>query len=207
MKRVKYLILAAIILAAAVYFVYVNISLGEIKVIMLDPGHGATDNGCSYAGVNEKDINYDIALRTKDQLEQLDYKVIFTHDDKEYVSPHGRSKLANRKGVDLYISIHQNAAENSDAKGIEAWFSVRNPHSKRLAEAIQASLVDNTQAEDRGVKVTASLVVVRETKMPSVLIECGFLSNPNERESLADENYRQIIAESIAQAVEDFARN
>ncbi|MBQ7093095.1 MAG: N-acetylmuramoyl-L-alanine amidase, partial [Clostridia bacterium] len=72
-------------------------------------------------------------------------------------------------------------------------------------EAIQASLVDNTQAEDRGVKVTASLVVVRETKMPSVLIECGFLSNLSERESLADQNYRQIIAESIAQAVEDFA--
>ena len=84
---------------------------------------------------------------------------------------------------------------------------MRNPHSKRLAEAIQASLVDNTQAEDRGVKVTASLVVVRETKMPSVLIECGFLSNLSERESLADQNYRQIIAESIAQAVEDFARN
>ncbi|MBQ7086700.1 MAG: N-acetylmuramoyl-L-alanine amidase, partial [Clostridia bacterium] len=58
-----------------------------------------------------------------------------------------------------------------------------------------------------GVKVTASLVVVRETKMPSVLIECGFLSNLHERESLADENYRQSIAESIAQAVDDFVRN
>ncbi|MBQ6934839.1 MAG: N-acetylmuramoyl-L-alanine amidase [Clostridia bacterium] len=207
MKRVKYLILAAIILATAVYFVYVNISLGEIRVIMLDPGHGATDNGCSYFGINEKDINYDIALRTKGQLERLGYKVIFTHDDKEYISPHGRAKLANRKGADLYISVHQNAAENSDAKGIETWFSVRNPHSKRLAEAIQTSLVDNTKSEDRGVKVTASLVVVRETKMPSVLIECGFLSNLSERELLASENYRQITAESIAHAVNDFAQN
>ena len=123
------------------------------------------------------------------------------------MSPYARAKLANRKGGDLYISIHQNAADNTDATGIETWYSIRNPRSILLAEMIQDRLIAETGAEDRGAKLTNGLIVVRETKMPSVLIECGFLSNEYERNMLNDENYRQKIAQSIAQAVDDFAVN
>ena len=196
-----------IISIAALIIWYFSASFDEINLIILDPGHGADDVGCSYDGINEKDINYDIALRLEKLLKESGYKVILTHDDSEYVSPYDRAKLANRKGGDLYISIHQNAADNTDATGIEIWYSIRNPRSMLLAEMIQKRLIAETGAEDRGAKLTNSLIVVRETKMPSVLIECGFLSNENDQNKLNDENYRQKIAESIAQAVDDFAVN
>ena len=205
MKLRKFLILGLIISIAALIIWYFSASSDEINLIILDPGHGADDVGCSYDGINEKDINYDIALRLEKLLKELDYKVVFTHDDSEYVSPYDRAKFANRKGGDLYISIHQNAADNTDATGIETWYSIRNPRSLLLAEMIQNRLIAETGAEDRGAKFTNGLIVVRETKMPSVLIECGFLSNEYERNMLNDENYRQKIAQSIAQAVDDFA--
>ena len=207
MKLRKFLILGLIIGIAALIIWYFSTSSDEINLIILDPGHGANDVGCSYDGINEKDINYDIALRLEKILNESGYKVIFTHNDSEYVSPYARAKLANRKGGDLYISIHQNAADNTDATGIETWYSIRNPRSMLLAEMIQKHLVAETGAEDRDAKLTNSLIVVRETKMPSVLIECGFLSNAYERNMLNDENYRQKIAQSIAQAVDDFAVN
>ena len=140
-------------------------------------------------------------------MKESGYKVILTHDDSEYASPYARAKFANRKGGNLYISIHQNAADNTDATGIETWYSIRNPRSILLAEMIQDRLIGDTGAEDRGAKLTNGLIVARETKMPSVLIECGFLSNKHERNMLNDENYRQKIAQSIAQAVDDFAVN
>ena len=207
MKLRKFLISGLIISIAALLIWYFSEPSDEIKLIILDPGHGADDVGCSYDDINEKDINYDIALRLKKLLNELDYKVILTHDDGEYVSPYARAKFANRKGGDLYISIHQNAADNTDAAGIETWYSLRNPRSIRLAEMIQGRLIADTGAENRGAKLTNSLIVIRETKMPSVLIECGFLSNENERDMLNDENYRQKIVTSIAQAVYDFAVN
>ena len=207
MKLRKFLILGLIIGIAALIIWYFSSSSDEINLIILDPGHGADDVGCSYNGTEEKDINYDIALRLEELLKESGYKVILTHDDSEYVSPYARAKLANRKGGDLYISIHQNAADNIDATGIETWYSIRNPRSLLLAEMIQDRLIAETGAEDRGAKLTNGLIVVRETKMPSVLIECGFLSNEHERNMLNDENYRQKIAQSIAQAVDDFAVN
>ena len=207
MKLRKFLILGLIIGIAALIIWYFSSSSDEINLIILDPGHGADDVGCSYDGINEKDINYDIALRLEKILNESGYKVIFTHNDSEYVSPYARAKLANRKGGDLYISIHQNAADNIDATGIETWYSIRNPRSLLLAEMIQNRLIGDTGAEDRGAKLTNGLIVVRETKMPSVLIECSFLSNEFERNMLNDENYRQKIAQSIAQAVDDFAVN
>ena len=207
MKLRKFLILGLIISIAALIIWYFSASSDEISLIILDPGHGADDVGCSYDGINEKIINYDIALRLEKLLKESGYKVILTHDDNEYVSPYDRAKLANRKGGDLYISIHQNAADNTDATGIETWYSIRNPRSMLLAEMIQKRLIAETSAEDRGAKLTNGLIVVRKTKMPSVLIECGFLSNEFERNMLNDENFRQKIAQSIAQAVDDFAVN
>ena len=207
MKLRKFLILGLVISIASLIIWYFSASSDEISQIILDPGHGADDVGCSYDGINEKDINYDIALRLEKLLKESGYKVILTHDDSEYVSPYARAKLANRKGGDLYISIHQNAADNTDATGIETWYSIRNPRSLLLAEMIQDRLIAETGAEDRGAKLTNGLIVVRKTKMPSVLIECGFLSNKHERNMLNDENYRQKIAQSIAQAVDDFAVN
>lgn len=207
MKLRKFLILGLIIGLAVLTIWYFSASSDDINLIILDPGHGADDVGCSYDGINEKDINYDIALRLEKLLKESGYKVILTHDDSEYASPYARAKFANRKGGNLYISIHQNAADNTDATGIETWYSIRNPRSILLAEMIQDRLIGDTGAEDRRAKLTNGLIVARETKMPSVLIECGFLSNKHERNMLNDENYRQKIAQSIAQAVDDFAVN
>lgn len=203
MKSKKYLIFAFALLVV-IFFISRFQPLGEVNTIIIDPGHGGDDGGCSYGNLLEKDINLDIATRLRDLLLEMDYNVELTRWDDTSLTPSERAELANSKGSELYISIHQNAADDTSASGIETWYSSKNPNSKGLAKAIQTSLIDSTSAKDRGARHTGKLTVVCKTKMPSVLIETGFLSNEAERTKLSQDDYRQLIAQSIADAIYDF---
>lgn len=203
MKFLKYLIWTAAVIGV-IFFIKWNQPLGDVDKIIIDPGHGGDDGGCTYGDILEKDVNFDIAARVRALLIEMDYDVEFTRGEDNYLSPYERAELANSKGAQLYISIHQNAADDTAAHGIETWYSPKNRNSKKLAEAIQTFLIDSTSAKDRGARMTNNLIVVCKTKMPSVLVETGFLSNEDERNKLMSDDYRQLIAESIAQAVADF---
>ena len=184
--------------------VYVVKERCDIKV-MLDPGHGGEDEGCSRKEVLEKDVNLQIAKAVESRLLELGYQVVFTRADDTSLTLEQRVELANAAGVDAYISIHQNACEeqSSDISGIETWYNEnKGESSKRLAQLIHNDVILYTEARDRQVIADDTLRVIRETDMPACLVETGFLSNRQEREKLCTEEYQGRIAEGIASGIE-----
>lgn len=178
----------------------------KIPLIILDPGHGGEDDGCVREDIAEKDINLCIAKAVKKNLQQMGYDVMLTREGDEAVSLEQRVQFANGKQGDIYISIHQNACEelNSDVHGIETYYcsGKEEDGSKRLASILQKGITANTEALDRETLDKEDLYVIRETNMPSCLVETGFLSNRTERELLATAEYQDQLAEAIAGSVD-----
>lgn len=178
--------------------------LPEDIVIVLDPGHGGEDEGCARNGVLEKDINLEIARAVEIKLKEKGYQVVFTREGDATRSKEERVDKANAVQGDLYISIHQNADETPEPDGMEVWYC--NEHygreSERLARLMQKFILEETEARERELVQTDSLYVIRESNMPSCLIETGFLSNAAERKKLTDSEYQEKIATGIADAVD-----
>lgn len=174
-------------------------------LIVIDPGHGGEDEGCSRAGILEKTINLQMGLALRDKLTQMGYDVIMTRDDDTSVSLEERVNAAGEARADIYISIHQNACEEDPGvKGVETWYNGtgEGENSRRLAELIHKDVLLYTDAQDRTLWEDETLYVIRETDMPSCLIETGFLSNAGERGKLCDPEYQDKIVEGIASGVD-----
>lgn len=173
-------------------------------LVILDPGHGGEDEGCAREDVLEKDINMQITDLVRIELEAKGYRVLLTHEDDNTYSCEERVEKANAEKGDVYVSIHQNAHETITPSGIEVWYSQTGygEESEHLAKLLQKYVVENTEGYDRGISETDSLYVIRETDMPSCLIETGFLSNASERRKLTDTQYQKQIAEGIADAID-----
>ena len=169
--------------------------------IILDAGHGGKDPGAVANDISEKDITLSISLKTKDLLENAGYKVAITRKEDTFLSLDDRASYANRKKANIFVSIHCNSSEDGEGKGIETFYSEYNEESaKNLAELIQNSIIEQTAAKDREVK-TANYTVLVRTKMPSVLVETGFLTNETERSLLSDDDYQKKIAQGITDGI------
>lgn len=175
----------------------------EITVV-IDPGHGGEDEGCSVGGVLEKDVNLEIAKSVRDKLREMGYQVVMTREGDQFSSTEERVRRANLEKGDLYVSIHQNACETSEPNGVEAWYcqNENGEKSRRLARLMEKYVVQFTGAQEREISETDSLYVLRETDMPSCLVETGFLTNAAERAKLTDPEYQDAIAEGIAYGVD-----
>lgn len=177
-------------------------------LIILDPGHGGTDEGAKVQSVLEKRITLTTALMTKKQLEALGYRVIMTRSRDVFLTLPRRVSIANKSKAALFVSIHYNSSPNPSAKGIEIYYfeqkgGDRTRSSKRLANQILHQMLDQTEAHSRGVR-RGNFYVVRETDMPAVLVEGGFLTNYDERFNLKDRKYLEKIAKGIAQGVHKY---
>ncbi len=219
---------------------------GRIR-IMLDPGHGGIDPGAiGEEGLQEKDVVLEIARKVRDLLQAEGYEVFLTRTGDRFVSLKKRARQANRSRVDLFVSIHANAAFNHLARGTEtfyyapasdrlAWKTAllenavlrleafadspeygnnnegnglsrgkdRLSENIRAAGCVQRRISPVTECEDRGIKA-AEFYVLKYTRMPSILVETGFLSNSQERERLADGAYRVRMAKAIARGICDY---
>lgn len=180
----------------------------EIPLIAVDAGHGGTDEGCFYGGVLEKDINLGIAQLVKQKLENLGYRVLMIRDDDSYMAKEERVKLANLRGADAYVSIHQNIYEDVSASGVEVWYDGTDEEreSARLAKLVQKYVRKKTEARQRQLRDDADFYVTGKTGMPSCLIETGFLSNEAERSLLVTGEYQEKLAAGIAEGVDLFFR-
>lgn len=179
----------------------------DTLLVVIDPGHGGEDNGCAGGGVDEKDINLELSLLLRDKLEQMGYEVLLTREGDIRRTLKERVTLANDAHADIYVSIHQNACEETtEVSGIETWYGVSScgEDSKRLARLIHNDALHYTKEEDRGLRESEELYVIREADMPSCLIETGFLSNKEDRESLMDADYQSRIVEGIASGIDLF---
>ena len=176
----------------------------EPTTIVIDPGHGGMDGGCNVGEILEKDINRMIADKVAEKLEAMGYEVMFAREGDEYIEKLERVENANKNNALLYVSIHQNFYEDSSVEGIETWYdgSDTTRDNERLAQLIQQETVKATGAVDRELISDSELCVTGKSTMPACLIETGFLSNAEERKKLCTEEYREQIAEGIANGID-----
>ncbi len=174
-----------------------------VPVVILDPGHGGEDEGCTAGGILEKDINLSIANLVKLRLEALGFQVLMTRDTDTYLSKEDRVMFANQSGADLFVSIHQNSSEDPTISGLEVWYDedgIRD--SGRLARLLEQQTLLQTGAVKRELRGDAGFHVTGQTMMPACLTECGFLTNDAERTALTSVEYQERIADGITQGID-----
>lgn len=170
------------------------------KVIAIDPGHGGMDPGAvGPRGSYEKDVVLDISLLLYDKLREAGARPVLTRSDDEFISLRGRADIANRAQADAFISIHANAVIRDIPEGTETYIT---PHHSSLdlllANLVHREVVDTIGLRDRGVK-QQNLGVLLPLRMPGVLLEVAFISNPMEERLLMDSEFQEKVAQGIVQ--------
>ena len=173
-----------------------------MKTIVIDPGHGGKDPGACAGGVREKDIALDVAKKIRAHLQAVGYGVILTRETDVFVELRDRARMANAAKADLYVSIHCNSVrDNARATGMEVYhYTHASEASKRAARVIYDKLLPVCGLRGRGVK-SQDLAVLRETAMPAVLVELGFISNPSDRAKLTNFAWQDDAAQAIADGI------
>ncbi|MBQ6170836.1 MAG: N-acetylmuramoyl-L-alanine amidase [Ruminococcus sp.] len=193
----------------------------ELPVIVLDAGHGGIDGGCTSAeGVPEKGINLDILLRLRDILEVNGYEVRVTRDSDRSIHDEGVEGIAAQKSSDMdnrlamfnesgnavCVSVHQNQFTDPKYKGAQMFYSGSNSTSEVLARALQSRFRELLQPDnDREIKLCGKeLFLCYYSDNPTVMAECGFMSNPDEAAMLNTEEYRGKVAFTLFAGINDF---
>ncbi len=176
-----------------------------MKTICIDPGHGGADPGAVNGKYHEADAALAIALIIGDTLKNWGYQVVYTRTENTTLKLSDRTNTANNAGADLFVSIHLNSFSDATANGIETLVHGNAaPLAKELAKTVQEALCGATGWKDRGVQVRNDLYVLKHTRMPAILVETGFISNPEECAKLFDtENWQKMIALQIANAISE----
>lgn len=179
-------------------------------LVILDAGHGGSNEGAQNSLVMEKRLTLTTTLYLKRYLEEAGYRVILTRNRDVFIPLPRRVAIANKTKAALFVSVHYNASHNHEVKGLEVFYyqgddAKRTTASKQLATSILSSMLHYTHAESRGVKA-GNFHVIRETTMPAVLVEGGFITNHEESTLLYDKKYLARIAKGIAHGVERYMK-
>ncbi len=183
-------------------------------LVIVDPGHGGTDGGAvGDDGTVEKNLNLSIALLLKETLEEQGIRVIMTRETDEDTDGltgfhkrqdlEQRAKLGNESGADAYISIHINASTARKDQGFQVWFGKGNTNSDQLAQSITKAVQESKICNrTRSVKqVPETLYIFRTVTVPSVLVECGFISNATDLHKLQQETFRKELCIALSKGI------
>ncbi|MEJ8554543.1 N-acetylmuramoyl-L-alanine amidase [Tepidibacter sp. Z1-5] len=181
-------------------------------LIAIDAGHGGKDPGAvsPIDKTKEKDLTLQISTLLNEKLIQNGYDTIMTRTGDTYPELKERTDIANNKDADLFISIHINAIDKTDIHGIQTLYYPNNGEfangrdNEALAKIIHAELIKQTGASDRKIVKRPNLVVIKYTEMPSVLIECGFLTNSNELKLMESKEYQDKLVEGIYKGLQKY---
>lgn len=182
-------------------------SANKKTLIVLDAGHGGSDPGTigRYTLAKEKDLTLKAIYELKDELEKNGFEVALTRTNDTRVELYQRTDFANEINANLFISIHYNSTVDSKPKGIEVFYYPDSAGVKRtFAKSIYDSLISSTGAQARGAKESTLLVIPRETKMPSTLIEMGFVSNRDEEILVQKPDYLNVQIKAIVEGVKKY---
>jgi N-acetylmuramoyl-L-alanine amidase len=177
------------------------IGLARPSVVVLDPGHGGHDNGgIPGQRLAEKVYTLDTAKRLARILRNDDIKVVLTRDFDTFVSLKERTVIANQYAGRnaLFVSIHFNAGRREGAYGIETYYN--NQRGYRPAALVHPRVVQAMGSIDRGIR-HRGYWVLRENRLPAILVECGFLTNPAEAARITDSRWRERLARAIADGI------
>lgn len=169
------------------------------RTIVVDPGHGGASTGASYGGVKESELNLSIALVLAEELRALGASVVLTRTSDTDVSLSDRAALANRLKADLFLSVHCNAHEtNLQAKGVYTAYHGGSEQGRRAAVLLKDAMVSAAGVPDMGAHDRSDLAVLRQTNMPAVLLECGYMSTPEELAQLLRPEHQQALGQGAA---------
>lgn len=192
--------------------------VGEEKTcIVIDAGHGGKDPGkIGINGEKEKDINLQIAKKLKKELEDDGIKVVLTREgedglyssnakNKKVEDMKNRCKIIDEADPIFTISIHQNSYTKKYVKGAQVFYFGQSQEGRKIAEILQKSLIEKLDKNNhRTAKANESYYLLKKTKAPTVIIECGFLSNSEEAALLADTEYQEKVAKAIQKGVQKY---
>lgn len=180
--------------------------------IVIDAGHGGRDSGAQSLQApkaQEKQLTLATALMLNSYLKSLGYQTILTRAEDYFIPLDLRSSFANSNNATLFVSVHYNAATNTQAEGIEVYYyksdnnKERTDQSKSLADKVHTRVIASTNAKSRGVK-HGNYSVIRETNMPAILVEGGFITNEKELKNIRNPEYQRKVAQGIAQGINDY---
>lgn len=180
---------------------YTRANTGNYRVF-IDAGHGGKDPGAVANGLQEKNLTLAIALKVQRLLTAQGIEVVMSRTTDKFLELREISSLANSSGADVFTSIHINSATPA-AYGIETFYYPNRAISKPVAESVQREVIKTTGAYNRGVK-TEDFHVVRETKMPSALVECGFITNKQESIKMNTNSYQELLANGIVNGITNY---
>ncbi|WAA09392.1 N-acetylmuramoyl-L-alanine amidase CwlD [Fervidibacillus albus] len=185
------------------------------RIIYIDPGHGGPDGGAEKNGAVEKEIAFSISMKLRDYLEQQGAFVLLTREQdtdladedlkslsqRKVQDLHRRAEMINESEAELFVSIHLNAIPSSKWRGAQTFYYPRYVESEIAATFIQEELIDNLENTDRKAKSLTNVYLLKAIEKPGVLVETGFLSNPDERELLMKEDYQEKVAIAIYEGI------
>lgn len=175
----------------------------SFRTVIIDPGHGGHDKGGQWGRVYEKHLALDTSIRLEAHLKKMGFNTVLTRRSDTFISLPGRMQMANKYRNAIFISVHYNYTWKQHVSGIETFY--HNANSKSLAQAVHRGMMSRVKVVDRGVKY-ARYYVIRNTKMPAVLVEGGFVSNSNERSRMKTAWFRDAVARGVAEGVQRYRR-
>ena len=181
------------------------------KTIYLDAGHGGKDPGAYYKDIYEEDINLGIVLKLRDKLESLGAIVYLTRDsDYDLSNPNAslrkrsdlsnRAKMINSSDADIYLSIHLNSSSNTSWKGAQVFYDDINKNNEKLADIFQKNF-NKYLNSNRNFQEISTLYMYKRITKPGLLLELGFISNPNERYLLNQDDYQNKIVNVLSDSL------
>jgi N-acetylmuramoyl-L-alanine amidase len=186
-------------IAFALFLFSASFAFGQSRTIVVDAGHGGHDRGgVPGQRIGEKGMTLDVAQRLRGILQSQGYRVIMTRNSDVFIPLPTRVAIANSNRGATFVSVHFNSSRRAGANGVETYYY--RSDSASLAASIHRNVVAGAPTENRGIR-RRGFYVLRRTAIPSVLVECGFLTNPTEGRLAQSATYRQQLAERIARGI------
>ena len=217
---IKVIKLKPILIGLVALIVSISLSVGIVSVsgkeqipkstytIVIDAGHGGRDDGCSGVnGTKESEINLSIAKKLEEYLNTLGIKVVLTRcdgnglyeanvDNYKVSDMNNRLKIINEANADMVISIHQNSYADKSQKGAQTFFQESDEKSKEFAQSIQSQLISHLP-NARSEAIKGDYYLLKESGVPAVIVECGYLTNVDEEKLLNTVDYQSKVAYTI----------
>ena len=195
---------------------------GEVNryKVVIDAGHGGLDSGkVGIGNILEKEVNLAIAWKVQENLEPAGIETVMTREsdrglydeneeNKKQQDMKKRCTVVNESGADLAVSIHQNSYTEESVCGPQVFYYETSQKGKELAQILQEALNENLGiVRPREIKADHTYYILKKTRIPTVIVECGFLSNAEEAEKLTSEEYQEQVAEAICEGIRNYLKS
>lgn len=171
----------------------------KVSRVIIDPGHGGKDKGAHRGSVYEKDLALKVAFLVEKMLKDKGMPVTMTRRSDQFISLRGRADIANRYNNAIFISIHFNAHTGTRLNGVETYY--HSDLGQKLAAHVHLRMLSQLQPRNGNTRQRKDLGVLKATRCPAILVECGYISNPDERKKCITSDYHKKCAQAIVDGI------